>query len=272
MKCILMATMMATLVAMPVKSEPIKQGSPFLDEGTFVEPYSRGVQDAVRSRPQPNPSQNVQSPFCLGFTEGYQSIVGGMQITPICPLAPITMIGSTPFRDGLRLGTEQGKRDTSRQDGSDDRSYSRNTNASPSLSRSPRSWSLQAANDRTDALRKSYESALQNCAAAYRGLSNVSTKAQFHTRAYQGASFCRSEMEKIAESSVDMYSLWTNEASDQKNSKFVQSLSSDKAKMLRSCWGAMQKSIQMLGMAAQYNADFVLISRVNSQRLEDVRV
>lgn len=46
----------------------------------------------------------AQSAFCAGFAEGYKSIKGEMVILPICPLEPITPIGSTPFREGLKAG------------------------------------------------------------------------------------------------------------------------------------------------------------------------
>ena len=42
--------------------------------------------------------------FCEGFEEGYKSIKGNNVIVPICPLAPITPIGSTPFREGIKAG------------------------------------------------------------------------------------------------------------------------------------------------------------------------
>jgi hypothetical protein len=36
------------------------------------------------------------SAFCQGFAEGWKTVQGG--IVPICPLEPITPIGSTSFR------------------------------------------------------------------------------------------------------------------------------------------------------------------------------
>ncbi|WP_290900112.1 hypothetical protein [Hoeflea sp.] len=45
-----------------------------------------------------------QGEFCIGFSEGYKSIKGDMVIVPICPIAPITLIGSTPFREGIKAG------------------------------------------------------------------------------------------------------------------------------------------------------------------------
>lgn len=42
--------------------------------------------------------------FCAGFVEGYKSVKGDMVIPPICPIAPITPIGSTDFREGIKAG------------------------------------------------------------------------------------------------------------------------------------------------------------------------
>lgn len=42
--------------------------------------------------------------FCAGFEEGYKTIKGDLIIIPICPVAPITPIGSTDFREGIKAG------------------------------------------------------------------------------------------------------------------------------------------------------------------------
>lgn len=42
--------------------------------------------------------------FCQGFEEGYKTIKGDMVIVPICPIEPITPIGSTSYREGLKAG------------------------------------------------------------------------------------------------------------------------------------------------------------------------
>ena len=44
-----------------------------------------------------------QDEFCAGFVEGYKSIKGD-QLVPLCPIAPITPLGSTPFREGIKAG------------------------------------------------------------------------------------------------------------------------------------------------------------------------
>lgn len=50
-----------------------------------------------------------KSPFCQGFEEGYKSVRGG-GLVPICPIPPLVPIGSTPFREGLKMGIQKGKR------------------------------------------------------------------------------------------------------------------------------------------------------------------
>jgi hypothetical protein len=44
------------------------------------------------------------SEFCDGFSEGYKTVKGDMVIVPICPIEPITPIGSTSFREGIKAG------------------------------------------------------------------------------------------------------------------------------------------------------------------------
>jgi hypothetical protein len=45
-----------------------------------------------------------KSEFCTGFEEGYKSIKGDMILVPLCPLEPLTPIGTTPFREGIKSG------------------------------------------------------------------------------------------------------------------------------------------------------------------------
>jgi hypothetical protein len=45
-----------------------------------------------------------QNEFCVGFAEGYKTIKGDMVLVPLCPLAPITPLGSTDFREGIKAG------------------------------------------------------------------------------------------------------------------------------------------------------------------------
>jgi hypothetical protein len=51
-----------------------------------------------------------QEEFCAGFEEGYRTIKGDMVIVPICPVAPITPIGSTAFREGIKAGFSAARR------------------------------------------------------------------------------------------------------------------------------------------------------------------
>ena len=48
--------------------------------------------------------------FCSGFSEGWKSLKGELTIVPICPIEPITPIGSTPFREGIKAGTAAANR------------------------------------------------------------------------------------------------------------------------------------------------------------------
>jgi hypothetical protein len=45
-----------------------------------------------------------QEEFCAGFEEGYKSIKGAMAMVPACPMAPMTPMGSTDFREGIKAG------------------------------------------------------------------------------------------------------------------------------------------------------------------------
>ena len=51
-----------------------------------------------------------QREFCAGFTEGYKTVKGDMVIVPIRPIAPITPIGSTDFREGIKAGIKAASR------------------------------------------------------------------------------------------------------------------------------------------------------------------
>ncbi len=53
---------------------------------------------------------NAQSAFCGGFAEGWKTVRGEFAIVPVCPIAPITPIGSTPFREGIKAGMAAGQR------------------------------------------------------------------------------------------------------------------------------------------------------------------
>ena len=45
--------------------------------------------------------------FCRGFTEGWKSVKGNISIVPICPLPPLTPIGSTPYQEGIKAGVKK---------------------------------------------------------------------------------------------------------------------------------------------------------------------
>ena len=52
----------------------------------------------------------AKSEFCQGFEEGYRTVKGNLAIVPICPIEPITPIGSTPFREGIKAGIARARR------------------------------------------------------------------------------------------------------------------------------------------------------------------
>jgi hypothetical protein len=51
-----------------------------------------------------------QTALCNGFAEGWKTLKGELTIVPICPIEPITPIGSTPYREGLKAGMVAAKR------------------------------------------------------------------------------------------------------------------------------------------------------------------
>lgn len=58
------------------------------------------------------------SAFCRGFEEGWKTIRGELAFAPICPIEPITPIGSTPFREGIKSGMDAGRRSRGGNSGS----------------------------------------------------------------------------------------------------------------------------------------------------------
>lgn len=45
-----------------------------------------------------------------GFEEGYRMIMGASALLPLEPIQPLTPLGSTPFREGLKAGINLAKR------------------------------------------------------------------------------------------------------------------------------------------------------------------
>lgn len=45
-----------------------------------------------------------QDSFCAGFEEGFKSAKDDLVLLPTCPIEPITPIGSSPFREGIKAG------------------------------------------------------------------------------------------------------------------------------------------------------------------------
>mgnify|MGYP001221812499 FL=1 len=46
----------------------------------------------------------AKSDFCRGFEIGYKTIKGNMVMVPLCPLEPLTPLGSTPYQEGIKAG------------------------------------------------------------------------------------------------------------------------------------------------------------------------
>lgn len=53
-----------------------------------------------------SPIAFAKSDFCNGFEVGYKSIKGDFSLVPLCPLEPLTPLGSTPYREGILKGQE----------------------------------------------------------------------------------------------------------------------------------------------------------------------
>lgn len=49
-------------------------------------------------------TEATRGSFCDGFAEGWKTIKGDLSIVPVCPIALITPIGSTPYREGMKAG------------------------------------------------------------------------------------------------------------------------------------------------------------------------
>lgn len=62
-------------------------------------------------------AQGRGTPFCEGFEEGWKTIRGEMAVVPICPIEPVTPVGSTPYREGLKAGMAAGRKSGGRNTG-----------------------------------------------------------------------------------------------------------------------------------------------------------
>ncbi len=74
-------------------------------------PFREGIKAGIRAAERQSSRSSVTTSdadapggFCDGFAEGWKSVKGELSIVPICPIEPITPIGSTPFREGLKAG------------------------------------------------------------------------------------------------------------------------------------------------------------------------
>lgn len=46
------------------------------------------------------------SEFCDGFEIGYKTVKGNNVLVPLCPLEPLTPLGSTPYQEGIKAGMQ----------------------------------------------------------------------------------------------------------------------------------------------------------------------
>ena len=83
----------------PVGSTPFREG---IKVGT-----AKGRAAGGRSTGGGSSPDRTGPSLCDGFTEGYKSVKGKMAPVPVCPVAPVTPIGSTPFREGIKAGTHK---------------------------------------------------------------------------------------------------------------------------------------------------------------------
>lgn len=74
-------------------------------------PFREGIKAGIRAGEQQSSGwrggasdANAHGGFCDGFAEGWKSVKGELTIVPICPIEPITPIGSTSFREGIKAG------------------------------------------------------------------------------------------------------------------------------------------------------------------------
>jgi len=53
---------------------------------------------------------SIASDFCNGFEIGYKTVKGNNVLVPLCPLEPLTPLGSTPYQEGLKSGMSAAQR------------------------------------------------------------------------------------------------------------------------------------------------------------------
>lgn len=88
----------------PIGSNSFREG---LKAGTAAGNRSGGRNTGGASVPT---SRDEQRDFCSGFAEGWKAVKGDLAIVPICTLAPITPIGSTSYREGIKAGMARARR------------------------------------------------------------------------------------------------------------------------------------------------------------------
>jgi hypothetical protein len=79
----------------PIGSTPYREG---LKAGMLAARRAGGGNTGGAS------SRGTPEDFCDGFATGWKTMKGDLSIVPICPIEPITPIGSTPYREGIKAG------------------------------------------------------------------------------------------------------------------------------------------------------------------------
>ena len=46
--------------------------------------------------------------YRAGFEQGFRAVAGANAVLPVVPVQPVTRVGQTPFRMGIRKGIEKG--------------------------------------------------------------------------------------------------------------------------------------------------------------------
>lgn len=67
-------------------------------------------EDILKTKLEGHIFMSIEDSFEAGFEEGYKSIKGDMVLVPLCPLPPLTPLGSTDFREGIKAGIKAANR------------------------------------------------------------------------------------------------------------------------------------------------------------------
>lgn len=102
-------TLKGELAIVPIcPIEPVTPiGSTSYREG--IKAGMRAAQNARGGNTGGASSRDSGEDFCDGFSVGWKTVKGDLSIEPICPVAPITPIGSTGYREGIKAGVARAR-------------------------------------------------------------------------------------------------------------------------------------------------------------------